>query len=118
MEKLQQQINLLKQSLEKEKNRSNELLARLGESEAKLMGLAIAHARGKGSGLADESLELFAKEQQVIGIEKLVEEFAVKPNRECALHELFELTPSDAYDFCDVIYGGDSQHVRGKHRGA
>lgn len=47
------------------------------------------------------------KAQQVIGIEKVVDTFGFDN-----LHAPFEVTPDQLYNFCDEIYGGDSQHVR------
>ena len=57
-------------------------------------------------------LILTAKEQRIIGIEMLVEEFGTDRNKEISLHDYFEITPNEAYDYCDEIYGGDSQHIR------
>ena len=59
-------------------------------------------------------LILTAKEQRIIGIEMLVEEFGTDRNKEISLHDYFEITPNEAYDYCDEIYGGDSQHIRAK----
>lgn len=53
-------------------------------------------------------------EQRIVGIEMLVEEFATDRNKEISLHDYFEITPNEAYDYCDEIYGGDSQHIRAK----
>lgn len=108
MEKLQQQIGSLKLSLQEKERECKELIEQVNCLQA---------AMGRQTDRHFEEKQKLIVEQQIVGIERLVEEFAVKPHRECALHELFELTPSQAYDFCDVIYGGDSQHVRGKHGG-
>lgn len=57
--------------------------------------------------------DVFKVEQRIIGIEMLIEEFGTR-NNEVSLHDYFEITPNEAYDYCDEIYGGDSQHVREK----
>tara|TARA_R110000851_G_C12853142_1_gene543076 strand:+ start:51 stop:395 length:345 start_codon:yes stop_codon:yes gene_type:complete len=51
-------------------------------------------------------------EQRIVGIEMLVEKF--KPTN--GLHAVFEMTSDKAYDYCDELFGGDSQHVRGKYK--
>lgn len=51
-------------------------------------------------------------EQQIIGMEKVVEKFGKFTHRDADLHEPFEVTPNQIYDLCDEVYGGDSQHIR------
>ena len=51
-------------------------------------------------------------EQRIVGIEMLVEKF--KPTDR--IDAVFEMTSDRAYDYCDELFGGDSQHVRGKYK--
>lgn len=51
------------------------------------------------------------KAMQVVGIEKLIGVVA----KNVPLHARFELTCDVAYNFCDELWGDDSQHVRAQY---
>lgn len=58
--------------------------------------------------LTDEQRELL-----VVGMEIVVEEFA--DIQQCSATP-FEVMPCQIYDYCDEIYGGDSQDIRSKYK--
>jgi len=53
------------------------------------------------------------KELIVVGMELVTEEFG--QNNSSSFCE-FEVQPSQIYDYCDEIFGGDSSDVRGKYK--
>lgn len=52
------------------------------------------------------------KELIVVGMELVVEEFSHESS--LSTRE-FEVQPSQIYDYCDEIVGGDSSNIRGKY---
>lgn len=52
-------------------------------------------------------------EHSVITLENFINKFA--PDKE--LHQGIELTKDNVYDYCDELFGGDSQYVRGLKSG-
>ncbi len=49
-------------------------------------------------------------EQRIIGMEMVVEKFGHD-----FLYKEFEVTPNQIYNYCDELFDGDSQHIRGKY---
>lgn len=50
-------------------------------------------------------------EQRIVGMEMVAERFC---DIGAKIPRTFEISTEQIYDYCDEIYGGDSQHIRGK----
>lgn len=72
-------------------------------------GKAVANFDNESDVDAIIALETGNTAQRIIGLEMFVEEFA----KDRELHAFFEVSKDDVYNYCDELFGGDSQHVRG-----
>ena len=76
-------------------------------------GKSLAHFDKEEEVDAIIDMQLPATEQRIIGMEMVVEKF----KEGHGLFEPFEVSPNDVYDYCDDVFGGDSQFIRQRAKG-